>query len=92
MRLVGIGYRPNFRTKTHDDTNDIANEVMRIMGTNASLSGKEFIFVEGMASTDTVSLLEEEYEGNERVKKYSLDIAAFAIEYTITQTQLGNNC
>ena len=93
MRLVGVGARANITSKVYNDTADLANEVMEILAVNSSLTNRERLMVEGTANTNTLEVLNEEYEGNESTnQKWSLDYIAFSIDYTITQKRLGNSC
>ena len=92
MRLVGIGYRPPVTNSNKWNNPDLAREVMKILGERPVLSEKELVLVEGQAVTDKLTVLNEEYQNNDRIKKDVLRLVAFAITYTIKQRVIGNDC
>ena len=89
MRLVGVGYRPNITDDRDWNNQEIANDVMRILGQNSSLSNKEILQVQGRVIVDKLTVLNEEFAGHEiEIGPRTLELIAFAIEYTVQQRQI----
>lgn len=89
MRLVGVGYRRNITSDADWNNQEIADDVMRILGQNASLSNKEVLQVQGRVIVDKLTVLNEEFAGHElEVGPRTLELIAFAIDYTIQQRQI----
>lgn len=92
MRLIAIGARKNLTSSLNNVNQDICNHYMQILGANARLSQGEQVFASGATQTKVLDILNEEYAGNESVKKYTTDLIAFGIDYGIKQIRLSNNC
>lgn len=92
LRLVGIGYRPPVTSEKTWNNPDIAQAIMKILGESPYLSGKEYLNVSGQAVTDKLTVIQEEYQNNERMKKDVLRMIAFAINCTLKQRVTGVLC
>ncbi len=88
MVLVGIGYRPNITISNDWNNEDIAQDIMNSMGQNAVLDFKEMVLVQGRPVTDKLTVINEEYGENARLRSKVLDLIAFKIPYTLKVNQL----
>jgi hypothetical protein len=85
MILVGVGFRRNVSNEIVWDNEDRAREVMNILAVNTSLQSREMLIIEGQTDTDKLTVLNNEYAGNDVLKTRVLDLLAFSISYTIKQ-------
>jgi hypothetical protein len=92
VRLVAVGYRPQVSARDWWDNEQVAEDIIRVMASTSRLDQGELYFVEGPAVTDKLTVFNEEYQNNEDIKRWILDLIGVAITYTIKQRTVGNDC